>query len=101
MCWIDPARDDMLVEKITRELEEDGGTVGEEWRTHYLDYDQLPNGQWYPTKWRWSYVTNDKKGNPKYDNTRESHLRIYPDVGVDEDWFTNPAERLKAAGSAE
>ncbi|MHC4800001.1 MAG: hypothetical protein ACYTF1_25470 [Planctomycetota bacterium] len=95
--WIDPSRDDIPIDSTILRYMPEGKTVSDEFHAQYLSHGQLPNGQWYPTKWRTSFVMYDKKGKLKYSNHNEHHLRIYPDVKVSDRWFTNPTERLGAA----
>lgn len=87
IVWIDPARYDMPIERITRGYEADGETVRKVWHTRYIEHAQLPNGQWYPTRWR--------------QGDDESRLRVYPDMQVDRDWFMNPAELLENRRAAD
>jgi len=92
--WIDPGRDDMPMEYIQVTYQPDGKTVWFRTEVRYLDHAQLPNGQWYPTRWQTKQHISRLKGRPETSRTCEYYLRIYPDVKVDKDWFTNPAERI-------
>jgi hypothetical protein len=86
--WIDPGRDDLPVETIIRDYRPDGKTIETENKTLYLDYSQLPTGQWYPAHWR-----GITKG--KYPRTSEYRLLIAPNLKLAPFWFTNPVERFK------
>ncbi|MCK4625889.1 MAG: hypothetical protein KAV00_11305, partial [Phycisphaerae bacterium] len=57
----------------------------------------LPNGQWYPTRWREtrSQAPRSKKGGKPKISVQEYNLQIIPGMKLDKEWFTNPAERLK------
>ncbi len=99
--WLDPARDDMPVEKISRTYEKDNKTVKREYITRYLSYAQLPNGQWYPTRWKTTSGLYRGMGQDRVQNrgrlrsTREYNLQIFPNMKLEGEWFTNPAEKFK------
>ncbi|MCK4626470.1 MAG: hypothetical protein KAV00_14220, partial [Phycisphaerae bacterium] len=48
ILWLDPARDDLPVEKTWRIYGRDSKKVATEVRTTFLEFARLPNGQWYP-----------------------------------------------------
>ncbi len=97
ILWLDPTRDDMPVEKTRRIYDGKGKTVTTEVRTQYLEFARLPNGQWYPTRWREERSQaprNKKDGKPRI-SVQEYNLQIVPGMKLDDEWFTNPAERLE------
>ncbi len=83
--WLDPARDDMPVEKVHKTLSANGKTSKRKDITRYLDYAQLPNGQWYPT--RWQTVRDGKSG--------EYILQIFPGAILSNEWFAQPPGNKK------
>ncbi len=85
--WFDPQRDDMPVEKQYLGYMKDGSTVEREWHSVYLDYAQLPDGRWYPT--RWQEGTSNHGENP-YTSLTEFHLTFSTDIALEADWFTDP-----------
>lgn len=91
--WTDPSRDDMLVEIIFRD--DRPGQQSIEDRTKYIDYAQLPNGQWYPTHWQ-TTITELSNGDSRQIATLDYHLQIYPDILLDDWWFTTLINNLKA-----
>ena len=90
VLWLDPAREDMPVEKTYRSYASDNKTVKNERHTKYLDYSQLPSGQWYPTRWR---QTTTYRGADK--DVQEYNLQIIPNMKLDDEWFTSPAKPIK------
>ena len=89
ITWIDPARDDMPVEKTWRLYGRDQKTVSTETRTEYLDYARLPNGQWYPTRWRETTIQTLRK-RPPVTSISQYNLQFIPDMHLDDAWFTPP-----------
>ena len=87
--WFDHKRDDMPVEKRYLSYMKDGTSVEREWRSVYLDYAQLPDGRWYPTRWQ---ETTTKHGDDPYSSTTECHLTLSTDVALEADWFGDPNE---------
>jgi hypothetical protein len=90
---LDPSRDDLPVEKALRDYLPNG-TLVRDIRTHYVSYDQLPNGRWYPTWW-YEIATEYSDGKPVSSRKEEYYLQMAPDMQLDPVWFTNPAERFK------
>lgn len=91
--WIDSARDDMVVDEIYREYKQ--GQKSVEHQTRYLDYAQLDNGQWYPTHWQ-TTITGYSSGGPEQIAIFEYYLRMYPEMRLDDWWFTSLVDNLKA-----
>lgn len=89
--WMDPEHDDMPVETIDT-IHVPSSRAGEKKQreriTRYLEYAQLPNGQWYPTRWE---VESSSLNLPPLTMC----LQIFPGATLDEAWFTNPNERFK------
>lgn len=86
ILWIDPERDDMPVERLSRDYKQDGKTVELKLLTKYLDYAQLSDGRWYPRHWRMT----TEIGEQQRKSCREFHLQIFAGMKLDESWFTNP-----------
>ena len=107
ILWLDPARDDVPVEKIRRTYEKDNKTVKREYISRYMGYAQLPSGQWYPTQWQvTSGICQDVSRGQSHNRgfvkgTRQYNLRIFPNVKLGEEWFTDPSEKWKAAVNKE
>lgn len=87
--WFDPQRDDAPVERQYVSYVEDGTTVEYEWHSLYLDYAQLPDGRWYPTRWQ---ETMSKHGEDPYTSSTEFHLFLSTDTALEPDWFKDPSE---------
>lgn len=68
----------MPVETRVRHFSEDGQTLPSESKISYEAYAQLPDGRWYPAKWR----TRDQ----------EHRLQVHPGLQVDPRWFEVPEQ---------
>ena len=82
--WIDPARDDIITEKIERIYKPDRSSLNFQQKTYYLDYAQTSSGQWYPTRWQTAVSDGD--------STKiviEYNLKIYSEMVLDDWWFTD------------
>ena len=86
---LDTSRDDVPIRKLIRDYAEDGRTIEREYEYTYLDWTQLPNGRWYPTRWRQVNRIN-QKGSLVIESSFETHLRIFPGATIDSWWFTMP-----------
>ena len=93
ICWIDPARDDLIVEKDEKFYSPDSKTINFEQHTQYIDYSQI-NGQWYPTCWQTTF-THFSDGKLMPNATIEYNLFIYSDITLDDWWFTDIADNFK------
>jgi hypothetical protein len=85
---LDPTHDDLPVRTIQRQLKRDGLAAGGETQTQYLDYAQLPGGQWYPTRWLVTVSTGTQGSGV------EHRLQILPDQQLPAVWFTDPGKRF-------
>ena len=90
MFWIDPKRNDVPVEKIVRWHLKDMKQFDVEDRTEYLEFSQLPNKRWYPTKWK---TTSTREGK---DSASQYLLQLFPGVKLSDKWFADPITRFKA-----
>jgi hypothetical protein len=94
VSWIDPTRDDMPVEKTWRYWV--NGSLFTETSTKYLEYAQLPDGQWYPKRWVETRLDNV----PRRSTTQltksltQYNLLVVPNMTLDKDWFVNLAEKF-------
>jgi len=84
--WIDPERDDMPVETLSCDYGSDAKTIELKLLTKYLDYAQLSDGRWYPTRWQMTYEVHNRPD--KY--CLEFHLQLFADMKLDKSWFTDP-----------
>jgi hypothetical protein len=94
-CWIDPNRDDMLVERLSHDYSTDGKTVDLKIFTEYIDYAQLSDGRWYPAHWQMTI----EAGKQPRKSCRKFYLNISTDIKLDELWFTDPVWRLQSSTS--
>ena len=85
--WLDPSQDDMPVQRSSSSKDKSIAITTE---THYVDYAQLPNGQWYPTHWRESRTYVKSAINVDSHHTTEYHLQILPTFQLDRSWFQAP-----------
>ncbi|MHC4112002.1 MAG: hypothetical protein ACYSUY_13080 [Planctomycetota bacterium] len=95
--WIDPVRDDMPVETITRMFDKSQESITRERHTRYLDYGTIRENQWYPTRWQ----TTSTVHSGGYSNTNlmtEYNLRIFPDMELDDWWFNTFVNEMKQRG---
>lgn len=90
ILWIDPERDDMPVETLSRDYSQDEKTVKLKFLTKYLDYTQLSDSRWYPTRWQ---MTTEVHNRPDKD-CREFHLQLFAEMKLDKSWFTDPDKRF-------
>jgi hypothetical protein len=97
LCWLDPGRDDMPLERTSQRYAQDGKITGSEFKTTYLQHKQLPDGRWYPSQWR--TTTIDRARGDKIMRDEECHLQLFPGATLEPAWFTNPVERLTHANS--
>ena len=79
----------MPVEKRSLVYMKDGSTVEYDWHSVYLDYAQLPDGRWYPTRWQ---ETTSRFGDSPYTSSSELHLTLSTDIALEADWFSDPNE---------
>jgi hypothetical protein len=91
--WLDPSRDDMPIEWKMTQYEKDGKTISTDSTVTFLEWKQLPNGQWYPTRWTSDFVSNE--GGRSIGNKQAFHLAMCPGEKLGDEWFTNPAAKLK------
>lgn len=95
--WVDPLRNDVMVEKVKRTYSLKGDVAYEE-VTKYTEYGQLPNGLWYPTA-RQMIGSRYLNGTPEIVVKAESRLQFVPGMALDAEWFSNPQDRYEAAAS--
>jgi hypothetical protein len=93
--WLDPARNDVPVEKIKRFYGLKGELENEE-VTKYAEYAQLPNGLWYPTAWE-TTDSNFSGGDVHVRAKVKGCLQFVPGMALDAEWFSDPQERYEAA----
>jgi hypothetical protein len=93
--WLDPARNDVPVEKIKRFYGLKGELENEE-VTKYAEYAQLPNGLWYPTAWE-TTDSNFSGGDVHVRAKVKGCLQLVPGMALDAEWFSDPQERYEAA----
>lgn len=96
IIWIDPARDDVPTETVWRLFGTDTSTVTTEVSRQNLEYAQLPNGQWYPKRWRETRLSIDPRTPkaPPRTSVTECNLLVAPGMKLDKDWFVNPVEKF-------
>jgi len=97
LFWIDPKRDDVPVKAYVRGERFDPSrrlrlTIFD---TQYLEYARLPNGQWYPTHWKYDASREDFVEKSKGGFGREFFLQIFPDMKVDPAWFASRAKAME------
>jgi hypothetical protein len=92
VIWLDPKRDDLTTKSTQVTYDASNKVVSMRGMTEYLDFSQLPAGQWYPTRWR-STTEIKFPGRQNAHRVREYRLRLYTSRAVDGNWFTNPAKR--------
>ncbi len=88
--WLDPVRDDMPVETTWSSSPRAGAAVRTEMRVRYLDYAQLPDGQWYPTRWQEDRSDRDRKTGKMVPSTQYYRLQIWPKLRLGDEWFRPP-----------
>ena len=91
--WFDPAKDDMPVEKDWS-INDSKGNPTTISKTHYLQYAQLPNGQWYPTDWREDRSDLNPRTHKMSDGTSHYRLNLLPTLTLDNSWFQPPAPKF-------
>ena len=64
--------------------------------TKYLEYAQLPSGQWYPKRWQETRLQGipGKPSAPPAKSSQEFRLIVVPGMQLDKDWYVNPAEKF-------
>jgi len=85
--WMDPACDDMVVESTERTYGPDRKSIIVEKHTEYLSFDKLRGEKFYPTCWQ-TTVTRYSNDGSKGRRALEYHLTIYPDMELEDWWFT-------------
>ncbi len=93
MHWLDTKRDDLTVESSWTNYKPGGGAVEMESTLTNLEAKQMPDGKWFPSRWR----TVTKGAAMTHDQVQENLLQIFPGHKVPAEWFSNPVERVKAA----
>jgi hypothetical protein len=88
----DPSRDDMPLSYEDKWFSRAVGndTPVSEITTRWLEFAQLPDGRWYPTRWQkhMSHVRINATA------VKDVKLNIDPTVVLDEVWFTMPSQRF-------
>jgi len=84
--WFDSAKNDVPTECIERRFGTDGKTVTSESHKKYLEYAQLPDGRWYPTRWQ-EASTYTYPGRVPVSGATEYNLQIFQGMKVGEDRF--------------
>jgi hypothetical protein len=96
--WLDPARDNLSVEREYRSYLPDGITLVLEAKTKFQCFDQLPNGKWYPALWR--KTTNRYENGELVENyEEENNLTISPGGTPDPNWYAELVSRLNLPNS--
>ena len=91
--WIDPARDDVPVEDTYRTYTGVDRVLKEQRTLIYDAYAQLPTGQWYPTRWHKTSVSDSGQGmTPANGNQDQYDLQIVPGFKLSSEWFVSPAD---------
>jgi hypothetical protein len=91
--WLDPARNDAVVEAFYRKYKEDGRTVESESRTTYLETEQMAGGTVRGTRWQVKTTVPGTAG-PREQRT-EYRLQHLKGIDLEERLFTDPVERLR------
>lgn len=89
--WLDPSRDDMPIECTTVQYEKDGKSIGSSSTTNFLDWKQLPNGQWYPTRWTSDFTMNDS--GRSVHSKQAFELVMCPGLQLADEWFADPGRK--------
>ena len=90
--WLDPKRDDLSIESSWINYKPGGDEVEMESKTTNFEAKQLPDGKWFPSRWR----SLTKGTAMAFDQVQENALFIFPGHAVAAEWFSNPVERVKA-----
>jgi hypothetical protein len=90
--WLDPKRDDLPVESSWTNHKPGGDAIEMESKTTNLEMKQLPDGRWFPSRWK----SVMKGAAMARDQVQENALFVFPGHKVPAEWFSNPVERVKA-----
>jgi hypothetical protein len=88
--WLDTERDDLPVESFWTSAD-DNGNVHLTACTRYLEYAQLPTGQWFPTLWHEDRAQLDPRTHKNIESPGGRRLQIFPNLHLDPSWFQKPA----------
>jgi hypothetical protein len=97
MYWLDPARDDLMVEWIQRSDDYGTGKLDSLIHRVYLDFAQLADGRWYTTHWQQRTAAPREPGVTDDGAYHEGHRQFFQNAKLPADWFGDPNERLKSA----
>lgn len=90
--WLDPARENLPVDRIRQTIAADGGVYYEQ-RCDNYEFTQVESGRWYPTSW---HLTGSQRvdGELTPQMWRLVRLTLIPGRRLEPDWFTPAAERF-------
>ena len=83
--WVDSAKNDVPTEVTYRDFNPDDKTLRCESHTKYLEYAQLPDSRWYPTRWQETRTLHGKET-----DVFEYNLQIFPGAEIDKAFFVKP-----------
>jgi hypothetical protein len=92
--WIDPARDDLVVESVTRAKwnNEKNDTIIHE---IFLDYAKLADGRWFPNHWQQAVLRSGTTLPDDWGNYSDHWRQIFQNARLDDDWYSNPDKHLR------
>ncbi len=96
--WLDPARNDVPVEKVSQSHDMDGRLLIEEIKQS-SEYSQLPSGLWYPTAWTTQEIKYDSDGQRHVACTRQARLQLVVGMSLPSAWFADPRDRFPPTSS--
>jgi hypothetical protein len=85
--WYDPQKQDMPMERISRSYAENDKTVEFDEHTRYLNYSQLPDGRWYPSRWQTTHYEKEITRAMTF----EYRLTLSTDIEPEDSWFLPPS----------
>ena len=97
LTWLDPDHDDLPVESISRS--NFGQPDAAESTSHRicLDFARLPDGRWYPAHWQEARIAAPTTRPVRNESYGDYYRQVLPGAMLDDEWYGDPAARVKAA----
>ncbi len=93
--WVDPARNDLPIQTLHRgQRITDKPNSLTQFDTRFLNFAQLPNGNFYPIHWKTQATREDFLAKTKGGYSREFVLQILPNMKLDKTWYNSRAKAM-------
>ena len=98
LYWLDPNRDDLPVEMVSRSNSAGGDKLDSVMHDVYLEFGRLADGRWYPSRSQYHGFSPPPTRPVKDDGYTEYRRQIFQDAKLSPDWYGDPNLRITDSG---